>query len=44
MSKHKMVDRRLLQMNKSFQQLKGKQKEKIVEWMFQAYRKQTSEK
>ena len=39
-----MVDRRLLQMNKSFQQLKGKQKEKIVEWMFQAYRKQTSEK
>ena len=25
-------------------QLKDKQKEKIVEWMFQAYRKQTSEK
>ena len=44
MSKHKMVDGRLLQMDKSFGQLKQKQKEKISEWMYQAYRKQTSEK
>ena len=43
MSKHKMVDGRLLQMNKSYGQLKQKQKEKISEWMYQAYRKQTSE-
>jgi len=39
-----MVDGRLLQMNKSYGQLKQKQKEKISEWMYQAYRKQTSEK
>ena len=39
-----MVDGRLLQMDKSFGQLKQKQKEKISEWMYQAYRKQTSEK
>ena len=44
MSKHKMVDGRLLQMDKSFGQLKQKQKEKISEWMYQAYRKQTSGK
>ena len=44
MSKHKMVDGRLLQMNKSYGQLKQKQKEKISEWMYQAYRKQTSGK
>ena len=31
MSKHKMVDGRLLQMNKSFGQLKQKQKEKVEE-------------
>ena len=31
-------------MDKSFGQLKQKQKEKISEWMYQAYRKQTSEK
>ena len=43
MSKHKMVDGRLLQMNKSYGQLKQKQKEKISEWMYQAYRKQTLE-
>ena len=44
MSKHKMADGRLLQMKKSYGQLKQKQKEKISEWMYQAYRKQTSEK
>ena len=43
MSKHKMVDGRLLQMNKSYGQLKQKQKEKISEWMYQAYRKQTED-
>ena len=44
MSKHKMVDGRLLQMNKSFGQLKQKQREKIAEWMYQTYKKQASEK
>lgn len=34
MSKHKMVDGRLLQMNKSYGQLKTKQKEKIVAWIW----------
>ena len=43
MSKHRMVDGRLLQMNKRYGQPKQKQKEKISEWMYQAYRKQTSE-
>jgi hypothetical protein len=38
-----MVDGRLLQMNKSYGQLKQKQKEKISEWMYQAYRKQTED-
>ena len=40
MSKHKMVDGRLLQMNKSFGQLKQKQRERIAEGMYQAYKKQ----
>ena len=44
MSKHKMVDGRLLQMNKSYSQLKQKQKEKIAAWMYEAYKKQTEEK
>ena len=43
MSKHKMVDGRLLQMDKSFGQLKQKQREKIAEWMYQAYKKQVKE-
>ncbi len=30
-------------MNKSYGQLKQKQKVKISEWMYQAYRKQTAE-
>ncbi len=38
-----MVDGRLLQMNKSYGQLKQKQKEKISEWIYQAYRKQTED-
>ena len=43
MSKHKMVDGRLLQMNKSYGQLKQKQKEKISEWMYQAFKKQMTD-
>ena len=44
MSKHKMVDGRLLQMNKKYGQLKQKQKVKISGWMYEAYRKQAAEK
>jgi len=36
---HKMVDGRLLQMNKKFSALKEKQKTKIAEWFYEAYRK-----
>lgn len=43
MSKHRMVDRRLLQMNKRYAQLKQKQKQKISGWMYEAYRKQAAE-
>ena len=43
MSKHRMVDGRLLQMNKRYEQLKQKQKQKISGWMYQAYRKQAAE-
>lgn len=43
MSKHKMVDGRLLQMNKTYGQLKQKQKQKISGWMYEAYRKQAAE-
>ena len=40
MSKHKMVNGQLLQMNKPYSQLKNKQKEKISNWMYEAYKKQ----
>lgn len=40
MSKHKMVDRKLLQLNKSFKDLKNSQKHKISEWMYVAYKRQ----
>lgn len=43
MSKHRMVDGRLLQMNKRYGQLKQKQKTKISGWMYEAYRKQVAE-
>ena len=43
MSKHRMVDGRLLQMNKRYGQLKQKQKEKISGWMYEAFRKQATE-
>ena len=43
MSKNRMVDGRLLQMNKRYGQLKQKQKEKISGWMYEAFRKQATE-
>ncbi len=36
---HKMVEGRLLQMDKKFSALKEKQKTKIAEWFYEAYRK-----
>ena len=44
MSKHRMIDGQLLQMNKSYSQLKNRQKEKISGWMYEAYKRQISEK
>ncbi|MBR2729389.1 MAG: hypothetical protein IKD92_05915 [Lachnospiraceae bacterium] len=44
MSKHRIVDGRLLQMNKKYGQLKQKQKVKISGWMYEAYQKQAAEK
>lgn len=38
MSKHKMVNGQLLQMSKPYSQLKNKQKEKISNWMYEAYK------
>lgn len=35
---HKKVDGRLLQMNKTFQNLKMKQKDKITGWVYEAYK------
>lgn len=43
MSKHIKVDWKLLQVNKSYSQLKNKQKMKIADWMYEAYKKQMSE-
>ena len=43
MSKHMKVDGKLLQMNKSYSQLKQKQKAKISEWMYEAYKLQQSD-
>ncbi len=43
MSKHMMVDGRHFQLNKSYSQLKRKQKEKIGNWMYEAYKRQVSE-
>jgi len=43
MSKHIKVDGKLLQVNKSYSQLKNKQKMKIADWMYEAYKKQVSE-
>lgn len=43
MSKHKVVNGQLLQMDKSYSQLKTRQKEKIAAWMYEAYKKQVEE-
>ncbi|WP_242945148.1 DUF4298 domain-containing protein [Oribacterium sp. C9] len=42
MSKHKMVNGKLLQMNKTYKDLRNRQKDKIANWMFEAYKKQVS--
>ena len=39
MKNHIMVDGQLLQTNKKYSQLKLRQKEKIYQWMFEAYKK-----
>lgn len=36
---HKMVDGRLLQMNKQFSNLKMKQRDKITRWVYEEYKK-----
>ena len=36
---HKVIDGRLLQMDKSFSDLKMKQKDKIANWIYDAYKK-----
>lgn len=43
MSKHKMVDGKLLQVNKRYKDLKNRQKDKIAGWMYETYKKQMSE-
>lgn len=43
MSKHKMVNGKLLQMNKRYKDLKNRQKDKIAGWMYEAYKKQVNE-
>lgn len=44
MSKHKKINGRLLQLDKKYSQLKAKQREKISAWMYEAYKRQKSEK
>ena len=43
MSRHFKVGGKLLQADKSYSQLKEKQKTKISDWMYEAYRKQAAE-
>ncbi len=43
MSKHKMVNGQLLQMNKTYKDLKNRQKDKIAGWMYEAYKRQINE-
>ena len=43
MSKHKMINGKLLQMNKTYKDLKNRQKDKIAGWMYEAYKKQVNE-
>lgn len=43
MKNHEWVDRKLLQTNKKYSHLKQKQKEKIYQWMYEAYRRKYQE-
>ena len=43
MSKHKMVNGQLLQMNKTYKDLKNRQKDKIAGWMYEAYKRQVND-
>ncbi len=43
MSKHKKINGRLLQMGKQYSDLKLKQKEKISNWLYEAYKIQNTE-
>ena len=40
---HKKIDGQLLQMNKSFNNLKMKQKDKITAWVYEEYKKYVTE-
>lgn len=40
---HKKIDGQLLQMNKSFNNLKLKQKDKITAWVYEEYKKYVTE-
>ena len=40
---HKKIDGQLLQMNKTFSNLKMKQKDKITDWVFEEYKKYVTE-
>lgn len=42
MSKHKMVNGKLLQMNKTYKDLKNRQKDKIAGWIYEAYKRQVN--
>ena len=44
MSKHRMVNGRLLQMNKRYKQLKESQKQRIGDWMNEAYQLECEKK
>ena len=43
MSKHKEVDGQLRQLNKSYSQLKASQKDRISNWMYEAYKRQATD-
>ncbi len=43
MSKHKIVNGQLFQMNKTHKDLKKRQKDKIAGWMYEAYKRQINE-
>lgn len=43
MSKHKEVDGQLRQLNKSYSQLKASQKDRISNWMYEAYKRQMTD-